>query len=124
MKKQTLFLVLCGLFSWTNTATAIEYNVLRHGVVGDGKTLNTDSLQAAIDNLHVSGGGQLYFPAGRYLTGSLQLKSNVMLYLEKEAVLLGSTSPYDYPGFSTEKELKILVSWEKDLSMDKVENWP
>lgn len=53
-----------------NTATAIEYNVLRHGVVGDGKTLNTDSLQAAIDKLHASGGGQLYFPAGRYLTGS------------------------------------------------------
>lgn len=52
-------------------------------------------------------GGQLYFPAGRYLTGSLQLKSNVTLYLEKEAVLLGSTSPYDYPGFSTEKELKV-----------------
>ena len=42
-----------------------------------------------------------------YLTGSLQLKSNVTLYLEKEAVLLGSTSPYDYPGFSTEKELKV-----------------
>ena len=49
----------------------------------------------------------MYFPAGRYLTGSLQLKSNVTLYLEKEAMLLGSTSPYDYPGFSTEKELKV-----------------
>ena len=60
-----------------------------------------------IDALHAKGGGQLYFPAGRYLTGSLQLKSNVTLYLEKEAVLLGSTSPYDYPGFSTEKELKV-----------------
>lgn len=60
-----------------------------------------------IDALHAKGGGQLYFPAGRYLTGSLQLKSNVTLYLEKEAMLLGSTSPYDYPGFSTEKELKV-----------------
>lgn len=69
--------------------------------------MNTKSLQSAIDALHAKGGGQLYFPAGRYLTGSLQLKSNVTLYLEKEAVLLGSTSPYDYPGFSTEKELKV-----------------
>lgn len=69
--------------------------------------MNTKSLQSAIDALHEKGGGQLYFPAGRYLTGSLQLKSNVTLYLEKEAVLLGSTSPYDYPGFSTEKELKV-----------------
>ena len=54
MKKQTLFLFLCGLCLWMNTATAIEYNVLRHGVVGDGKTLNTDSLQAAIDELHAT----------------------------------------------------------------------
>ena len=69
--------------------------------------MNTKYLQSAIDALHAKGGGQLYFPAGRYLTGSLQLKSNVTLYLEKEAVLLGSTSPYDYPGFSTEKELKV-----------------
>ncbi|WP_418944392.1 glycoside hydrolase family 28 protein [Phocaeicola plebeius] len=60
-----------------------------------------------IDALHAKGGGQFYFPAGRYLTGSLQLKSNVTLYLEKEVMLLGSTSPYDYPGFSTEKELKV-----------------
>ena len=106
MKKQFIF-ILCGLFLCAGTIAATDYNVLQQGVVGDGKTLNTQSLQSAIDALHAKGGGQLYFPAGRYLTGSLQLKSNVTLYLEKEAVLLGSTSPYDYPGFSTEKELKV-----------------
>ena len=106
MKKRFIF-ILCGLFLCAATIAATDYNVLQQGVVGDGKTLNTKSLQSAIDALHAKGGGQLYFPAGRYLTGSLQLKSNVTLYLEKEAVLLGSTSPYDYPGFSTEKELKV-----------------
>lgn len=106
MKKQFIF-ILCGLFLCAGTIAATDYNVLQQGAVGDGKTLNTQSLQSAIDALHAKGGGQLYFPAGRYLTGSLQLKSNVTLYLEKEAVLLGSTSPYDYPGFSTEKELKV-----------------
>ena len=95
------------MFLCAGTIAATDYNVLQQGAVGDGKTLNTKSLQSAIDALHAKGGGQLYFPAGRYLTGSLQLKSNVTLYLEKEAVLLGSTSPYDYPGFSTEKELKV-----------------
>lgn len=90
-----------------NMAAVIEYNVLRHGAVGDGKTLNTGSLQGAIDGLHARGGGVLRFPAGRYLTGSLWLKSGVTLYLEEGAVLLGSTSPYDYPKFSTEKELKV-----------------
>lgn len=106
MKKRFIF-ILCGLFLCAGTIAATDYNVLQQGVVGDGKTLNTQSLQSAIDALHAKGGGQLYFPAGRYLTGSLQLKSNVTLYLEKEAMLLGSTSPYDYPGFSTEKELKV-----------------
>ena len=106
MKKQFIF-ILYSLFLCVGTIAATNYNVLQQGAVGDGKTLNTKSLQSAIDALHAKGGGQLYFPAGRYLTGSLQLKSNVTLYLEKEAVLLGSTSPYDYPGFSTEKELKV-----------------
>ena len=106
MKKRFIF-ILCGLFLCAGTIAATDYNALQQGAVGDGKTLNTKSLQSAIDALHEKGGGQLYFPAGRYLTGSLQLKSNVTLYLEKEAVLLGSTSPYDYPGFSTEKELKV-----------------
>lgn len=106
MKKRFIF-ILCSLFLCAGTIAATDYNALQQGAVGDGKTLNTKSLQSAIDALHAKGGGQLYFPAGRYLTGSLQLKSNVTLYLEKEAVLLGSTSPYDYPGFSTEKELKV-----------------
>ena len=106
MKKRFIF-ILCGLFLCAGTIAATDYNALQQGAVGDGRTLNTKSLHSAIDALHEKGGGQLYFPAGRYLTGSLQLKSNVTLYLEKEAVLLGSTSPYDYPGFSTEKELKV-----------------
>ena len=106
MKNRFIF-ILCGLFLCAGTIAATDYNALQQGAVGDGRTLNTKSLQSAIDALHEKGGGQLYFPAGRYLTGSLQLKSNVTLYLEKEAVLLGSTSPYDYPGFSTEKELKV-----------------
>lgn len=106
MKKRFIF-ILCSLFLCAGTIAATDYNALQQGAVGDGKTLNTKSLQSAIDALHAKGGGQLYFPAGRYLTGSLQLKSNVTLYLEKEAVLLGSTSPYDYLGFSTEKELKV-----------------
>ena len=106
MKKRFIF-ILCSLFLCAGTIAATDYNALQQGAVGDGKTLNTKSLQSAIDALHAKGGGQLYFPAGRYLTGSLQLKSNVTLYLEKEAMLLGSTSPYDYPGFSTEKELKV-----------------
>ena len=43
-----------------------------------------------------SGGGTISFPAGRYLTGTIQIKSNVTLRLEKDATLLGSTEAADY----------------------------
>ena len=107
MKHKLIFLIACLGYALSGMAGVMELDVTRHGAVGDGKTLNTGSLQGAIDGLHARGGGVLRFPAGRYLTGSLRLKSGVTLYLEEGAVLLGSTSPYDYPKFSTEKELKV-----------------
>lgn len=65
-------------------------------VVGDGKTLNTTNLQKAIDQISAQGGGQLRLKAGTYLTGMLVMRSNVELYLEEGAILLGSSNPYDY----------------------------
>ena len=41
-------------------------------------------------------GGRLVFTVGRYLTGSIHLKSNVTIHLGEGAVLVGSTNPYDY----------------------------
>lgn len=64
--------------------------------VGDGKTLNTQALQQAIDEISNNGGGCLTLTPGTYLTGMLIMKSNVELHLEAGATLLGSTNPYDY----------------------------
>jgi polygalacturonase len=66
------------------------------GVIGDGTTLDTVSIQTAIDHCAAAGGGTVTFPAGRYLTGTIQLKSHVTLRLEKDATLLGSTDAADY----------------------------
>jgi hypothetical protein len=68
----------------------------RFGAVGDGVTLNTASIQRAIDQASASGGAVVRFAAGRYLTGTIQLKSHVTLRLEKDATLLGSTDVADY----------------------------
>jgi hypothetical protein len=62
------------------------------GATGDGHTLDTAAIQRAID-----AGGEVFFPAGRYLSGTLTLKSNVTLNLAPGAVLLGSRSMADYP---------------------------
>ncbi|MEI8311911.1 MAG: glycosyl hydrolase family 28 protein, partial [Verrucomicrobiota bacterium] len=74
-------------------------DVLQHGVIADGTTLNTAALQALIEECAKSGGGTLAFPAGRYLTGGLVLRDNIHLHLESGAFLLGSTNLDDYPLF-------------------------
>ncbi|CAN4101915.1 unnamed protein product [Withania somnifera] len=68
-------------------------SVLDFGAVGDGETLNTVAFQNAIFYLKSfadKGGAQLYVPAGRWLTGSIKLTSHLTLFLEKDAIILGS----------------------------------
>ena len=66
------------------------------GATGDGKTLDTAAIQKALDTV-AAGGGQVRVPAGRYVTGSLVMKSHTTLHLESGAALLGSANPSDYP---------------------------
>lgn len=68
-------------------------SILEFGAIGDGKTLNTIAFQNAIFYLKSfadKGGAQLYVPAGRWLTGSLNLTSHLTLFLAKGAIILGS----------------------------------
>lgn len=75
---------------------AKDYNASLFGIKSNGTTLNTTAIQKAIDYIHENGGGQLVFFVGRYLTGSLELKSNVTIHLKEGAILVGSTNIYDY----------------------------
>lgn len=72
------------------------FDVHDFGAKGDGRTLETMALQAAIDAAHKSGGGIVFFPSGRFLSGTIVLKDNVTLHLSPGAVLLGSTNIADY----------------------------
>ena len=76
--------------------SAKDYDVQDFGAVADGIALNTNTIQYAIDFIHENGGGRLVFHAGSYVTGSIYLKSNVTIHLERGATLLGSTNPLDY----------------------------
>lgn len=67
------------------------HNVKDFGAVGDGKTLDTAAIQAAID-----AGGMVLFPPGVYLSGTLFLRSNGGLNLEPGAVILASPDKEDY----------------------------
>ena len=91
--------ILCILFLLPFFSSAIPayFNILDYGAIGDGTRLNTKSIQSAIDACVKSGGGTVYFPAGKYLSGTLFLKSNITLYLDAGAVLVGSKNLDDYP---------------------------
>ena len=75
--------------------STVLYNVRDFGANGDGIILNTSAIQKAIDSCSIVGGTVL-FPAGNYLTGSLELRSNVTIYLQAGATILGSKSLSDY----------------------------
>lgn len=71
-------------------------NILTYNAVPDGKTLNTEIIQQAIDDLASRGGGTVVVPSGVYVTGTIWLRNNVELHLEMGAVLKGSTDLADY----------------------------
>lgn len=73
-----------------------EFLVTKYGAIPDGETLNTMAIQKAIDAAFKNKGGRVVFPKGTFLSGSIQLKSNVEIYLDEEAVLLGTINPYKY----------------------------
>ena len=81
------------LFSATMTfAKDIKtVDIVDFGAVADARTLNTKSIQAAIDHVASSGGGTVVVPKGNFVTGSIFLKDNIELKLEKGGILLGST---------------------------------
>jgi len=63
---------------------------------------NGHDIQAAIDKAFADGGGKVVVPVGKYNVGSIQLKSNVELHLEKGAVLIGSDKEEAYFSFPEE----------------------
>jgi len=84
-----------------------------YGAKADGVTLNTTSLQKAIDAAAVVGGTVSVKP-GTYLTGSLFLKSGVTLDLPEGATLIGSHKLEDYPMLPT-RIAGIEMSWPAAL---------
>jgi len=72
------------------------FSILEFGACPAGRTVNTEAIQKAIDGCHEAGGGQVVCPAGRYVTGSLLLKSGVELHLAAGCRLIGSERLADY----------------------------
>lgn len=93
------FILVSNVSAAQTTKTLPFFNVVDYGAVGGGKTLCTKSIQKAVDECAAAGGGTVYFPAGKFLSGAIFLKSNVTLHIGEGATLLASTNFEDFPPF-------------------------
>ena len=87
------------LIAFSTVALALgarDFDVRDFGAKGDGRTKNTDAIQAAIDAANRDGGGRVVFDGGVYMTGTIHLKSGVELHVEANATILGSEDWRDW----------------------------
>ena len=77
------------------------FSVNDYGAVSDTVTVNSSFIQKAIDDCAAKGGGIVTFKPGTYVTGSIFLKTNVHLRIDKGVLILGSQNFDDYPEIAT-----------------------
>ena len=80
------------------------FNIKDYGAVGDGRFLNTEAINKAITACSEAGGGTVLIPAGRFLTGTVQLKSNITLFLDKNATLMATDDKSQFKGADVKPE--------------------
>jgi len=73
-----------------------EFSITDFGAVASDQKLTSEAIAKAIDAANQAGGGSVIIPEGEWPTGTIHLKSNVNLHLDKGAVLLFSDNPDDY----------------------------
>jgi len=90
-------LVAIAMFIFLSQSKAQQfYNVLNYGAKNDSSKIATKAIVAAIDAASKKGGGTVYFPPGKYLTGPIHLKSNITIFIDAGAELHFSNNFDDY----------------------------
>ncbi len=88
---------LLGMALPLAAAPSVRFDVTGFGAAPDGRTNDTAAIARTVCACAAAGGGTVYFPAGRYLTGSIRLGSNMTLLLDAGSELLYSGDPHDSP---------------------------
>jgi polygalacturonase len=96
MRSLTAALVAAASLFGQAATRGLECDIRTFGAVGDGATLETKAVQAAIDKCSEAGGGIVLVTNGNFVVGTIYLKSDVTLHIEAGAAILGSTNIADY----------------------------
>jgi len=91
-----------------NAAAPPTFDVRDYGAVGDGKSLDTIALNKTIDACAAAGGGVVRVPPGKYLTGTVHLKSNITLLLDAGAELIGTRDLDQYQNFTPPRDTPLV----------------
>lgn len=99
MRNFKSILVLLPLIAlvFTSCKKQTQWDIRDYGAIADGKTLNTEFIQKAIDDCNKAGGGTVLVSEGTYLSGTVLLKDNVEFKVTEGATLLASINPNDFP---------------------------
>jgi hypothetical protein len=130
-----VFLLIAAAFLTLKTSGAKSqsgktFNIKDYGAVGDGKTLNTDAINKTIIACSNAGGGMVLVPSGKYLSGTVVLKSDMTLYLENDASIIGTSDLDQYKAYGLGPEnparplnIRNDMKWSRALIMlDHVHN--
>lgn len=102
-----LLILVISIITHTLAAQQKTYNITAYGAKADGKTNNTAAIQSALDKASAADGGRVLVPAGKFVTGVIEIKSGVELHLAANAVLLATTKRIDY---GPEKASPLIVA--------------
>lgn len=117
LRSVVCLLLVLGLFPALAAAAGV-FNVRDHGATGDGKTLDTAAINKAVEACAAAGGGQVLLPPGKYLSGTVRLKTGVILHLDAGATLVGSPDRNHYQHFTPPAgtpEARFQPTWHRAL---------
>lgn len=100
-----------------------QYRITDYGVVNDSTVIQTEKIQAVIDQAQQAGGGVVVIPRGTYLSGSLFFKPGTHLHLEEGGVLKGSDDISNFALVMTRMEGQTLKYFAALVNVDKVDGF-
>ena len=99
-----------------------QYVITEYGAVSNGKASNTRAIAAAIEAASAAGGGTVVIPAGVWLTGPIELKSNIRLHACRGALVMFDKNPEEYPVFLADYEGQPRIRTVSPIHAREAEN--